>query len=339
MERRRKGDDRAEGYILAFASAIILSTTGILISYLTQKHALPPLILAFWRNGILALCLLLFLELFFPRLVVVNRRQVFFLSGFGLLLAVFNVFWTYSVAVNGAAVATVLVYSSTIFTVILSKPLLGEQLSILKVLVVIIASIGCMLVLEVTPSRLSATHLLGIGTGIGSGFMFGLYTIGGRSLLGKGLNPWTTLCYSFAFAAVYLFGFNGFKAFAGFTGTTNLFWLKDDYLGWAALTLLALGPTLTGFGLYNLSLVRLEAGKVNLIAATEPIFTAFLAYLLLGEIVSKTQTLGGVLILGAIFALRLVDAGYCNGLQLQPPRRPVHAPAVVQPVSERRGKG
>lgn len=328
-----------EGYILAFASAIILSTTGILISYLTQKHGLPPLILAFWRNGILAFCLVIYLELFYPRLVVVNVRQVFFLSGFGMLLAVFNVLWTNSVVLNGAAVATVLVYSSTIFTVLLSKPLLGEQLSIFKVFVVITASIGCMMVLEVSPSRLGAIHLLGVGTGIGSGLMFGLYTIAGRSILGKDLNPWTTLCYSFAFAAVYLAGFNAFKVFAGITGTTNLFLLKDDYFGWGALTLLALGPTLLGFGLYNLSLVRLEAGKVNLIAATEPVFTAILAYLLLGEILSKMQILGGVIIFGSIYTLRLVGAGYRNGLQLAAPRRPVPASAVFQPVRFKGGKG
>lgn len=136
-----------------------------------------------------------------------------------------------------------------------------------------------------------------------------------------------------------LAGFNALKVFADITGTTNLFWLKDDYLGWGALTLLALGPTLLGFGLYNLSLVRLEAGKVNLIAATEPVFTAILAYLLLGEIISKMQILGGVLIFGSIYTLRLVGAGYRNGLQLAAPKRPVPAPAVIQPVRSKRGKG
>ena len=38
------------GYLFAFLAAAILSTTGILIRYLTQTYALPALILAFWRD-------------------------------------------------------------------------------------------------------------------------------------------------------------------------------------------------------------------------------------------------------------------------------------------------
>lgn len=328
MERSTVAHPWSGGYFLAFASAIVLSTTGILISYLTTMHGLPPLILAFWRNGILAICLLIFLELFYPRLVVINRGHFLYFAGFGIILAIFNVLWTTSVAVNGAAVATVLVYSSVIFTVLLSRLLLGEQLNRLKMLAVLVASAGCMLVLEIHPSRLSILHPVGIGTGIGSGIMYGLYTIAGRSILERGLNPWTTLCYSFGFAAVYLAGFNTCKGYAGLTAATDLFWLKNDYIGWTALIVLALGPTLVGFGLYNLSLVRLEAGKVNLIAATEPAFTAVFAYLLLGEILGQMQILGGLLIFGSIFTLRLAETGHQNGFQQGKPREPVPVPAT-----------
>jgi len=38
----------ARGYNTALISAIILSTTGILIRYLTQTYQTPSLILAFW---------------------------------------------------------------------------------------------------------------------------------------------------------------------------------------------------------------------------------------------------------------------------------------------------
>ena len=47
------------GYTIALISAAILSTTAIFIRYITQTYPMPPLVLAFWRDGFVALTLLL----------------------------------------------------------------------------------------------------------------------------------------------------------------------------------------------------------------------------------------------------------------------------------------
>ena len=70
--------------------------------------------------------------------------------------------------------------------------------------------------------------------------------------------------------------------------------------------MLAAGPTVIGFGLYNVSLSYLPASVVNLIATLEPVFTAAIAYVLLGEILSATQMYGGLLIIVAVLSLRLL---------------------------------
>ena len=46
------------GYTIALVSAAILSTTAIFIRHLTQTYHMPPLVLAFWRDGLVALTLL-----------------------------------------------------------------------------------------------------------------------------------------------------------------------------------------------------------------------------------------------------------------------------------------
>lgn len=69
--------------------------------------------------------------------------------------------------------------------------------------------------------------------------------------------------------------------------------------------LLAVGPSLLGFGLYNISLGRLPSSTANLIATAEPLFTALLAYLLLDELLGPSQLGGGLLILGGVLTLRL----------------------------------
>ncbi len=71
--------------------------------------------------------------------------------------------------------------------------------------------------------------------------------------------------------------------------------------------LLAAGPTLAGFGLYNVSLTMLPSSVVNLILTTEPVVTAVIAYALLGERLSWVQIAGGLLILAGVVFLRVYE--------------------------------
>ena len=75
--------------------------------------------------------------------------------------------------------------------------------------------------------------------------------------------------------------------------------------GWGVLFLLAAGPTLVGFGLYNISLGYLPASVANLIITLEPVFTAIIAAAFLGERLNAVQIAGGVLILGGVALLRI----------------------------------
>ena len=41
---------RTKGYVIALVGTAIWSTSAIFIRYLTTHYALPPLVLAFWRD-------------------------------------------------------------------------------------------------------------------------------------------------------------------------------------------------------------------------------------------------------------------------------------------------
>ena len=130
------------GYTVAFISAVILSTTAIFIRYLTQTYHLPALVLAFWREVIVALTMLVALSLFKPALLRVERRHLHFLVLYGLALAIFNSLWTLSVSLNGAAVSTVLAYCSPAFTALLGWWLLKERLGWAKLLAVALSRLA-----------------------------------------------------------------------------------------------------------------------------------------------------------------------------------------------------
>jgi drug/metabolite transporter (DMT)-like permease len=298
------------GYIIALVSAAILSTTAIFIRHLTQAYHLPPLVLAFWRDSFVALTLLPALGWLAPLLLRVKRQHLPYLLIYGLVLAIFNAVWTLSVALNGAAISTVLVYCSAAFTALLGWWLLGERLDWAKLLAVVLCLGGCVLVsgaLELTAWR---ANLPGILTGILSGLGYAIYSLMGRSAAQRGLNPWTTLLYTFGFAAVFLLLFNllpGSPLPGAASHPADLFWLGTAPTGWIILFLLAAGPTVAGFGLYNVSLSYLPSSVANLIATLEPAFTAVIAYFLLGELLNGLQLGGSLMILTGVVFLRIYE--------------------------------
>ena len=311
----------ARGYPIALLSAAILSTTAILIRYLTQTYSMPPLLLAFWRDFFVALTLLLVFGILRPGLLSTGRGQIGYLIGYGLVLAAFNAVWTTSVALNGAAVSTVLAYSSAAFTALLGWWLLKERLSWAKVLAVTLSLIGCALVSEAIYPAVWRSNLIGILTGLFSGLLYALYSLMGRSAALRGLNPWTTVLYTFAFAAGFLLLLNllpsGMPSVAA-SGLADFLWLGTAWSGWLILFFLAAGPTVLGFGLYNLSLGYLPSSVANLILTLEPVFTAIIAYALLGERMKSIQIAGSLLILGGIIILRLYEGREAGQVALEP---------------------
>jgi len=311
----------ARGYPVALVSAIILSATAIFIRYLTTTYQIPALVLAFWRELIVALTLLITLGLIRPAWLRVGSSNLGYLAIFGLMLALFNSLWTLAVSLDGAAVGTVLVYCSAAFTALLGWWLLKERLGWAKILAVAVSLGGCVLVSGALGPAAWKLHLVGTVSGVLAGLMWAIYSLMGRSAAQRGLNPWTTLFYTFGFAAIFML-------FVNLTSTghipgaairpSDFLWLGKAWIGWGILFLLSVGPTLCGYGVYNVALTYLPSSVVNLIATSEPVFTAITAYILLGERLTWIQIIGSLLTLGGVVFLRI----YEGWLAAQPPREP-----------------
>jgi drug/metabolite transporter (DMT)-like permease len=296
------------GYLAALAAAAILSTTAILIRYLTQNYHMPALVLASWRDILVALTLILGLGVLRPRLLRVQRSNLLYILAYGLMVAVFNSLWTISVAVNGAAISTVLVYCSAGFTALLGWWLLKEHLDGAKLVAIGICLSGCVLVSGALEPGAMRANLVGVLTGLFSGLAYAGFTLMGRSASQRGLNPWTSVLYSFGLGGVFIALFtllSGGRLPGTVAHPADFLWLGKSLTGWGILFLLAAGPTLAGFGMYNTSLSHLPSSVVNLIMTLEPVFTILIAYFLLGERLNMMQIFGSLLILAGIVFLRL----------------------------------
>ena len=309
-----------KGFLIAFISALVLAFTGILIRLISESYQLPALVIAFWRDFFVVACALPFILLIKPGLLKVKPQDWPFLILFGIVLALFNIAWTLAVTLTGAAVATVLVYSSAGFTAILGWLLLKERLGIWQWLAVILCLCGAVLVSGVVQAEAWQANPFGILTGLFSGLLYALYSLMGRRGSQKALNPWSLLFYTFMFAAVILLFINLLPVnfIPGAAGRpVDLIRLGTAWRGWMLLVILAAGPTLVGFGLYNISLGLLPSSSANLILTAEPVLTALIAYFLLGERLNLFEILGGSLIIAALLLLRFAQRKK-NSLAYQP---------------------
>ncbi len=296
-----------QAYFIALASAVFLSTTAIFIRYLTVNYNIPALVLAFWRDFFVVFTLLPILFFKDRKLLAIKEGKLLYLLVYGFILAIFNSFWTMAVALNGAAVATVLSYSSAAFTALLGYWFLKEGLGWIKIAAIICSLIGCVLVSGAYMQSAWQSNLVGILSGVLAGLTYAVYSLMGRKANQEGMNSWTTVFYTFTFAGLFLLIANlipGSPLPGSASKAADLFWLGSDWKGWLPLFLLAAGPTVMGFGLYNISLRVLPASVANLIATSEPVFTAIFAFFIFGERLNGIELSGGFMIIIGVLLLR-----------------------------------
>jgi drug/metabolite transporter (DMT)-like permease len=307
ISNRIKSSSRtSQGYLICTLGTFIWAFTAIFIRYLTENYNLPPLVLAFWRDLFVCLTLGIVFLIKAPGRLRLERRQRLFFILYGFVLSIFNSLWTVSVDLNGAAVSTVLAYSSAAFTALAGWRLFGERLGLVKILAVSLSLAGCVFVSGAHSLEAWRLNPAGIVTGLLSGVAFAGYSLMGKASSERGVYPWTALLYTFGYAAIFLLAYNLLPGLLpGGSGSANLFWLGREWTGWAVLAALAVAPTIGGYGLYTVSLTYLPASVANLIATMEPAITAGLAYLLLGERLLPVQIAGSLLILSGVVLLRL----------------------------------
>lgn len=283
---------RGRGYALAFTGTGIWATTGPMIAFLLASSPLAPLTLASWRDLLAALILGLVLAWRAPYRLGLARRHWPFMLAYGLALAALNAAWTLSVARNGAAVSTVLVYTAPAFVALASRWLFGEALNRVVGVALLLSLVGVTLVAGLYDPALLARDPGGVLVGVGSGGLFAVYSVFGKASARRGLHATTVMLYTFAVAGVLLFLVQGTLGVPAIAPAT-----------WLGLLVLAGGPTLGGYGLYTASLAYLPGATASLITTLEPALTALLAWLLLGETLTPVQLLGGALIVSGVVAL------------------------------------
>lgn len=297
------------GYMIALAATVLWSSTGILISYLSRVFALPSLVLAFWRDLFVSLGMTAGLLIFDRSRFQLDRSHWGFMIFYGFVLAIFNALWTFSVQYNGAAVATVMAFSSPAMTAILSRIFFKETFRGMKIASIFLSLAGIVFVSGAHEPSTWNLNPLGIAFGLLTGLFFAIYNLQGKHAANARIDSWTALTYSFSIATLFLLFFNlaSDLFLMKQPAFSDMLWLGNSVLGWGILWFLGVVPTLGGFGLYTMSIRYLTPTTANLIATLEPAFTALWAYFLLNEILTPPQLMGSALVFFGVILLRFSD--------------------------------
>lgn len=273
-----------KGITYALLAAFCNSCIGIFSSILMEQ-GLSSTEIAFMRCfvALLFTFTLCMLNVNVRRTLKIGRLEVLkyaILAFFGI--NIMYIFETTAIQYIPVSLVSFLLYASGILTIILSCIFLKEQMSITKLIAIIVVfmGIGIMFIsnLDINGS------LAGIVYAITAGAGYSLYIF-----LNKKWNMQSgmrTLLYIFLFGTFFL----SIQLLIGGTVIS----IRVNNIPF--IILLAIVPTMGGFYFTNKAINYAMAGEVQLVEMSEPFIATLLGFVILNQVISKTDLVGGIFI-------------------------------------------
>ena len=273
---------------------LILVTGVISVSFAAifiRLAEAPSLIIAAYR---LCLASLIIIPIAWVRsgseLRSLSRQNIIIALLSGVFLALHFGLWIASLSYTSVATSVVLVTTTPIFVAIASYFLFQERLNKHTILGIVISLIGSILI-GYGNWRLGLTSLFGsILAFLGALAVTGYLLIGRRLRKSIGLLSYISLAYGSAAVLLLLSAFAFGYSLVGYSTNTYIM-----------LILLAVVPQLIGHSALNWSLRLVPATLVAIAVLGEPVAATTFAFIILDEMPTLSEIIGGILILAGIF--------------------------------------
>ena len=232
-----------------------------------------------------------------PKGFRISLRDIPLFLGLGLgSILFFTVCYFTAISMMTLSTAAILLYTSPIWIMLMSLLFFHEKLTGRKVLALILAFGGCVLVSGISGGGLTVIGLL---IGLGSGIGYGLYSILGTVALRR-YTPFTVTTWTFIIAAIgSILISHPADMVAKFSAAPSL----PSLLGFSLLT--ALVTAVIPFLAYTLGLRSVEASKAGILATVEPMVATLIGIMVFSEPLTLMSGLGMLLILAAVVILNV----------------------------------
>lgn len=280
------------GYLAVLVAAASWGTSGVFVKFIVADANFSALALAFWRDLLTFLVLLVGVGLLRPTWLHVRRHNLPWLIAMGGSLGTFHVFWNLGVLINGVAVATVQQAAMPAIVAIVARLIWHEPLTRNKILAIILTFTGTIFVSGLDVLGRTQLTWSGFLIGLGIPVMYASWNLFGKKVR-QHYNPFITLTYAFAFGAFVLLPFQFF---------TPQPWPIPSFT-WIWFAGLIGVATIMGFSAYTFGLGRLPASVASILAMSEIAFVTVYAYFLLGERLTASQIVGAFLVISGVLLL------------------------------------
>lgn len=287
-------------WILPPISGICWGGAGIFVRTLIGE-GMENLTIIFFRMLFASIMLMFIILIKDKSLLRIHRRDfgLFAVSGlFGLTLM--NALYNVAISEGSLALAAVLLALSPVFVLLSAALVLHEKPTARKILCVVLALAGCILVSGILEGGGAVSSAKGIVCGILAAGSYACYGIVSKKIAVKGYHFLTVTLYTSLFSALFLIPFSKFgSAVKIMTGG------KSSVL--AVLILHALLSSVVPYALYSLSMEYMEAGKIAILVSTEPASAMVIGIICYGENPTLLSVLGLCCNIAAIVLLNLPE--------------------------------
>ena len=289
------GNKSALGNILIIVAGLFWGSMGIFVRHLNVLgfSSIQVACLRLTTAGVIFALILLIKD---RKGFRIKARDIPLFLALGLVsILFFTCCYFTAIRLMTMSTAAILLYTSPIWVMILAIIFLKEKITLQKILALILAFAGCILVSGFG----GKVTLIGILVGLGSGLGYGLYSIFGTFALKK-YSPYTVTCYTFLIAGLgSVFAANPIDLFAKISAVEN----KPALIGFVLLT--AVVTAVIPFLLYTLGLNMTTAGKAAVLATVEPAAATLFGFFVMKETVGPVAICGIFLVFAAIIVLSI----------------------------------
>ena len=282
--------------ILPILAGIMFGSSGIFVRTLTQ-NGIDSTTLLFLRFSIAIMPILIAILLTDKSLIKIDLKDIPLFLVCAICIVGLNLCYNTSMNSVSLSLAAVLLSLAPIYVLIFAYILFKEKITSQKIICMILAIFGCILMTGILENGLTNTPLFGILSGIGAGLFWAVYLMASKKSIENENHTYTIVFYSIIFISIALVPFTNFNRITCFVSInpiiTIIFLVLHSTFSFALPYILS-----------TLSLNYMESGVSSiLLSGAEPFAALIFGFLLYCEIPTFLMFFGFILSIIAMMRL------------------------------------
>ena len=274
----------------------MFGSSGIFVRTLTQ-NGIDSTTLLFLRFSIAIIPILIAILLTDKSLIKIDLKDIPLFLVCAICIVGLNLCYNTSMNSVSLSLAAVLLSLAPIYVLIFAYILFKEKITSQKIICMILAIFGCILMTGILENGLTNTPLFGILSGIGAGLFWAVYLMASKKSIENENHTYTILFYSIIFISIALVPFTNFNQITCFVSInpiiTIIFLVLHSTFSFALPYILS-----------TLSLNYMESGVSSiLLSGAEPFAALIFGFLLYCEIPTFLMFFGFILSIIAMMRL------------------------------------